>query len=246
MENELQRLRELATAIVGAKRARPEDAGAAAGKQSLQELATGGLLQILDVKEANKRLCARVEAAKEETGRTKLSLDGSDSTLQNLLYEKGYYEKEILACRSFVSKVKDEAVALMPEAQFWQAVQSSGATPEEQELAALAAQSAHELAKARLVHEQRLRQQLVKRLDELKQQRETSQEQVAAQQKALNDLQVPLRRARCTGRTTTGRSARAHTPQDRQVGSPPAPLIRAPRRHASRRWRRTPSRCRWC
>lgn len=180
MEEELKGLRHIASAIVGAKRA--------SGNQGeLRKLASDGLLQILKLKDENKRLCFQVEESKEETARSRQALEQSDLVLQNLLYEKQYYVKEIMACRAFQSKVKDEAVALMPVEDFFASLTDSA---EDQALKEKALSNEHELMKARLVHENRLRKQLVKQMDQLKQMKVTLLNNVGQQERVLKDLQV--------------------------------------------------------
>ncbi len=177
MHEALADLKKAAEGIVGAKRK----------GQDLTQLTRDGLLQILRVKDASKRVCTRVEAAKEATAVSKQGLEAADSVLQNLLYEKNYYTKEIHACRSFTSQVKDGAVDLMPEDQFLAALSNS---EEDAALRAQAAANPHERMKARLIYENQLRQRLVERLNELKQMKHTLQDSVNNQQKALTDLQV--------------------------------------------------------
>lgn len=186
MEQELKQLRGLAGAIAGTKRKSPDTA----------QLATQGLLQLLGIKEANKRLCARLEAAKEQTAAAKVAVEASDSTLQNLLYERGYYEKEIRESRSFVSKVPDLEVALMPEPEFRTSLAADppSSSGEEAEMLSRMAASGddHEVMKARLIHEHKLRLQLVAQLDQLKSVKASLADNLATQQRTLGDLQVRL------------------------------------------------------
>lgn len=104
-------LREIAFSIAGLKR-QPEHSS-----EQLQALSTDCLLQLLAVKESNKRFCLGVEAVREQTAAAKQQLELADTTLQNLLYERSYYEKEIHSCLSFASAVRDEQVRLI--ARVW-------------------------------------------------------------------------------------------------------------------------------
>lgn len=183
MDEQLKELRRLATKIIGQKRAHPDDG------TGVRQAASEGLLCLLAVKDANKRQCFQVEEMKEETTRSKIALEKADLTLQNLLYEKQYYEKEILSCRNFQSKVKDETVALMPAEECLAALASS-TDAQDRDLHAKALTSEHELMKARLLHENRQRKALVKQLDQLKQMKQTLLNNVGAKERVLKDLQV--------------------------------------------------------
>jgi THO complex subunit 5 len=90
MEEELGALRKLASSLAK----RPPDA---------LDLAAEGVMRLLGLKEACKRQCLRVEELKEQTSQAKHGLESSDLELQNLLYEKQYYEKEIFTCRRCAS-----------------------------------------------------------------------------------------------------------------------------------------------
>ncbi|KAL6763310.1 Fms-interacting protein-domain-containing protein [Haematococcus lacustris] len=190
METELASLRKLVVSMATLKRQQPQS-------PHLRELAAEATLQLLLIKEENKRLCMHVEDLKEQTTRSKQSLEASDLTLQNLLYEKSYYEKEIFTCRSFRSKVTDEAVALMPLDQFWASLTDS---PEDQEMRAKAQGNEHELMKQRLVHENRQRAALVKQLEQLRQLKSTLLSSVTGQERILKDLQVQLRQVETTAK----------------------------------------------
>jgi THO complex subunit 5 len=181
MEAELAALRQLAISLATLKRQGHND------QASVQDLALKGQLQLLAVKEAHKRKCLQVEDMKEETARAKQSLEASDLALQNLLYEKQYYEKEIFTCRSFKSKVPEEAVDLMPVEQFWASLSDS---PEDAQTRAKAKSSDHELMKQRLVHENNQRRALVRQLEQLKQTKVSLLNTVGAQERVLKELQV--------------------------------------------------------
>ena len=139
LQEELKGLRQLAGSVLqGVKRK--------ADAQEVRKQCASGLLRLLAVKDANKRACTHVEQLKDDTAGGKKALEGADMTLQNLLYEKQYYEKEIATCRSFQSKVKDEVVALMPVDDFWASVNASEDCAD---LRGKAGNSDHELMKVR-------------------------------------------------------------------------------------------------
>ena len=133
MEEELANLRSLAVSIISSK------------SKATKEIAEKGLITLLRCRREGKALAHLTEASREETARGRGALEGSDLALQNLLYEKSYYEKEIAACRSFASAFSDDQIAMQPESEFW-----AHADPDLQAKARL---SAHDLMIARLTHE---------------------------------------------------------------------------------------------
>lgn len=79
----------------------PEDWGAATAD---------GVLRLLKLKAAHRALCEATEALREATGDAKSRLDQSSLQLQNLLYEKQHYEREIASCRAFRSAYTEQQV----------------------------------------------------------------------------------------------------------------------------------------
>ncbi|KAF5827904.1 Fms-interacting protein-domain-containing protein [Dunaliella salina] len=175
---------------------------------------TEGLLRIMQVKERNKKLCAATEGAKEATTRSKNDLEGAYTALQNLLYEKNHFENEIASCQGFQSKVKEEAVALMPEQEFLASSEGqaflreqeerlknpekngaaangtiAGLTPEQ----TLELREGHQLMRARLGHEGKQRLELLRQLEQVKQMEASLKEAVGSQEQVLHDLQSSLK-----------------------------------------------------
>lgn len=64
-------------------------------KESFPTLAEKGLHLLLALKTDFKGHCLQAEAAKETTAASKAQLEQANLQLQNLLYERQYYEKEI-------------------------------------------------------------------------------------------------------------------------------------------------------
>ncbi len=94
MDADLKALRVLATEIMQRKRARADAA-------ELRDLGAKAQMAVLALRDSSKRHALRVEELKDETGASKAELEQADLALQNLLYEKQYYEKEIRSCRAF-------------------------------------------------------------------------------------------------------------------------------------------------
>ena len=73
---------------------------------------------ILDLKARNRELYMSLEARRVQTAEAKAALEKTHLQLQNLLYEKAHYAKEIKNCREFKSAFRDDEVALASEAEF--------------------------------------------------------------------------------------------------------------------------------
>ena len=96
-------LAELFAALLEARRGEglPADA---------QQLFSGGAVRILELKAVHRRLCEATDALREAASDAKTTLDQSSLQLQNLLYERQHYEKEIGSCRGWQSAYSDEQV----------------------------------------------------------------------------------------------------------------------------------------
>ena len=69
-----------------------------------------GAVKVLDLKGTHRALCEHSDAAREAAGEAKGALDTRSLQLQNLLYERHHYEKEIASCRAWRSAYSDEQV----------------------------------------------------------------------------------------------------------------------------------------
>lgn len=100
------------TELLGARREGPlpEEAGAAF---------TLGAQRVLELKAAHRALCESTDTAREAAAEAKVALDQSSLQLQNLLYEKGHYEKEVSSCRGWRSAYSDEQVRLGGCVAWW-------------------------------------------------------------------------------------------------------------------------------
>ena len=76
----------------------------------VQGVFSAGAVRILGLKAAHRQLCENTDALREAAGEAKSQLDQSSLQLQNLLYERQHYEKEISSCRGWQSAYRDEQV----------------------------------------------------------------------------------------------------------------------------------------
>jgi hypothetical protein len=76
----------------------------------VQGVFSAGAVLILELKAAHRQLCESTDALREAAGEAKSQLDQSSLQLQNLLYERQHYEKEIASCRGWQSAYRDEQV----------------------------------------------------------------------------------------------------------------------------------------
>lgn len=173
MEDTLQKAR-----AVGAKLLSQKQNGATVDQ--LRATSNTALLLLLKLREQNKNLCLETEQLREETAGDKLNLDTTSLVLQDLTYEKQYYEKDIQACRSFRSAVSDEQIGLMPLEDFLAQTQAENTSDE------------HQLMLQRLAHELSERKSLAKGLQDLEGVKENLQKELSEQRKMLDSLQDHL------------------------------------------------------
>lgn len=92
------------------------------GLNSASEVRDGvfsaGLVSILKLRKSHRSLCELVERFREQTAEVKSELDVSSLHLQNLLYQKNHYQREIQACRSYASAYSDAELELVAEEAF--------------------------------------------------------------------------------------------------------------------------------
>lgn len=79
---------------------------------------SAGLVSILKLRKSHRTLCELVERFREQTAGVKSELDVSSLHLQNLLYQKNHYQREIQACKSYVSAYSDAELELLTEEEF--------------------------------------------------------------------------------------------------------------------------------
>ena len=73
-------------------------------------LSAAGAVKILELKSAHRQLCESTDALRVAASEAKSQLDSSSLQLQNLLYERQHYEKEIASCLGWQSAYTDEQV----------------------------------------------------------------------------------------------------------------------------------------
>ncbi|GLC33262.1 hypothetical protein PLESTB_000353300 [Pleodorina starrii] len=173
MEESVEALRRLAEKCVSAK-----------GKIDNQEATTQGLLLLLQLKEDSRKLAFKAEDQREETSKFKTRLEQAHLQLQNLLYEKEYYEKEINECQNFRFKHPDSAIGLVPTEQFLQS-----ASPEVQNRIG---DDQHKLMLERLHDELTQRKAMVAKLEDLRKARAATRQEVDKRKRTLDDLQQQL------------------------------------------------------
>ncbi|MEW5300340.1 MAG: hypothetical protein WDW38_008227 [Sanguina aurantia] len=151
----------------------------------IKDLQQQGMQLLLQLKEDSRNIAYEGERQREETSKSKKQLEEAHLSLQNLVYEKQYYDQEIHANLSYRPQHSDDAVALIPEEQFM-----AEASPEV--LARVSAGDRHTVMLERLQHELRQRKALVLELDVVKQQKLLAQNSMAKRQEALDGLHKHL------------------------------------------------------
>lgn len=177
MDGEWSQFKQVTELLLQMKRS-----GAATDK--IHGIAEKGVLGLLAMRESHRQLCLQVEQLREETSVYRRDLDQSNLQLQNLLYEKQYYEKEIQACRSFTSAVADDQVNLMPEEEFYQ--QATSALKDGIE------GDPHKLMLSRLAHELEERRLMSARLTSLEEEKARCLKGVESRKQVLSEVQNQL------------------------------------------------------
>ncbi len=134
----------------------------------------------------------RSESVREQTVAAKAQLDRIVLQLHNLLYEKQFYEKEVLSCTNFRSAVADEDINLIPTDECCAAAPAAAA--------AAAAGDEHALMLARLQHELDTRKALTAQLKARQSERAKQAKRAAGQKGQLDALQASLRGLEQAGR----------------------------------------------
>jgi THO complex subunit 5 len=147
-------------------------------------VARAAFITVLGLREEHKRRCLDTEALKEQTNTSKTQLDQSSMQLQNLLYEKQHYAKEIQSCRNFTSEVTDEQVDLAPLPDF------ESSAPDH--IKSTLDGTDHKLMIARLQYEKEQRQKLTADLQQLQQEKQQELQKLQQKKAKLEDLKAKL------------------------------------------------------
>eukprot|EP00873_Tetraselmis_striata_P041801 jgi/Tetstr1/462065/TSEL_007135.t1 len=161
--------------------ARLLEQGDISDEAELASACQSGKLLLMEMKEANRETCEEMEGLREQTASSKSELDSLNLVLQNLLYEKSYYQKEIAACEDFKSKYGDEDVALLPLEQYAQLTGAMDAADD------------HETMLARLTHETERRKGLHAQLETLRSEQAAAEEEGRRQDGFLKGLVEQLK-----------------------------------------------------
>ena len=151
---------------------------------SLEQLSVDGVTSLLVIRDLGYKLFDVTETAKADAAKAREAFDDKTLVLQNLLYESGYYQKEVQEARDYKSAVSDNDMELLSVEHFAQVAGEEG-------LAGLDADSAeydHQLMLRRLEHELQSRKQARQQLSELQARRDALQTNLGHKRKALADL----------------------------------------------------------
>ena len=94
MEQQCGVVKNLLKEILAVKRSGAESA-------ELKPLLTKAALEVVKLRLTAREQVEVFEEHKAQTAESKAEVDQSNLQLQNLLYEKNYYTKELASCRSF-------------------------------------------------------------------------------------------------------------------------------------------------
>ena len=151
---------------------------------SIEQLSINGLTSLLVIRDLGYKLFDVTETAKTDAAKAREAFDDKTLVLQNLLYESGYYQKEVQEARDYKSAVSDNDMELLSVEEF---TQVTG----EEALAGLGADSAeydHQLMLRRLEHELQSRKQARQQLSELQARRDALQTKLCQTRKALEAM----------------------------------------------------------
>ncbi|CAL8464312.1 g3847 [Coccomyxa elongata] len=160
-----------------------------ASAEEANALLMKGLVCLTEIKAANRTLCEETERVRDLTAEAKAQFDTAELSLQNLLYEKRHYLKEIRACKAYRSKYSDEEIGLMPEEEFL-------ATAPEQFKEGI--EDDHKRMLQRLDHEKYERGEAVKRVQALQMRRDALANNLKNKQDDLERVEQQFAAVRAT------------------------------------------------
>ncbi|KAL3144500.1 hypothetical protein ABBQ32_004237 [Trebouxia sp. C0010 RCD-2024] len=154
------------------------------GGEALEQLSSKGLAALLFLRHLGFSMFETTETGKANTAKARHAFDEKTLVLQNILYERGYYQKEIQEAAEYKSRVSNSELELMSVEQFQQFASeefTAGLDPSSQDYD-------HQLILRRLDHELHTRRQARKQLSELKMRRDALQTNLGQKRKAHTDL----------------------------------------------------------
>lgn len=152
--------------------------------EGLEQLSSKGLAALLFVRHLGFNMFDATERGKADTAKARHAFDEKTLVLQNVLYETGYYQKEIQEAADYKSKFSDSELELMPVGHF----QQYAADEFTAGLDLSSPDCDHQLTLRRLDHELHARKQARKILSELKARRDALQTNLGQKRKAQADL----------------------------------------------------------
>lgn len=150
----------------------------------LQQISTKGLTSLLAMRDIGYRMFGVTEGVKADAAKARDAFDEKTLVLQNLLYESGYYQKEIQEARDYKSAVSNADMELMSVEDFQQTADAAFTG----DLEASSDSYEHKLMLKRLDHELQSRKQARQQLSELKARKDALQTNLGQKRKALTDL----------------------------------------------------------
>jgi THO complex subunit 5 len=153
---------------------------------ALETNCTMGAVKILELKEAHFGMCQATEELKQSTTEAMNRLDESSLHLENLLYEKSHYEREIQACKSYKSAYTDEQLELLAAEEY------AARTADMDAKTLILSEDPHTAMLARLEEELKYREQVLRDLEALKVKRDALAAQLAQRRDAITGLQSDI------------------------------------------------------
>ena len=152
--------------------------------EGLEQLSSKGLAALLFIRHLGFDMFEVTDKAKADTATARTAFDDKTLVLQNLLYETGYYKKEIQEAADYRSKYSDSEMELMSSEHFLQYAPAEFTAG----LNSSADDHDHQLTLRRLDHELHIRKQARQQLSELKMRRDALQTNLGQKRKALKEL----------------------------------------------------------
>lgn len=150
----------------------------------VRQLSAKGYTALLLLRDLGYKIFDVTEQGKADAESARKAFDEKTLVLQNMLYENGYYQKEIQEARNYRSTVSDSDVELIPIEEFL-----ATAGPEFQsDLNTSSTDYKHQLLLKRLEHELHSRKQARQQLGELRARRDALQTSLGLKRKATDDL----------------------------------------------------------